>query len=137
MAKVFKLSGLARRLPAEVWATFEPILPPVVWCGNGRPPADNRTCLHGILYVLVSGVGWGLVPACFPCGKTLKSRLARWLELDCFRAAWAEPARAYERRRGVNWDKVLLDGAKRPAKKGGPPPAPARSTGPSAGPPSS
>ena len=132
MAKIFKLSGLARRLPDEVWATFEPILPPVVWCGNGRPPADNRACLHGVLYVLVSGVGWDLVPAGFPCGKTLKGRLSRWLELDCFRTVWSALARQYERLRGVNWDKVLLDGAKHKAPKGGPRPGRAPSTGPSA-----
>lgn len=134
MAKVFKLSDLARRLPDEVWGTFEPLLPPVAWKGNGRPPAGNRACLHGVLYVLVSGVGWDFVPACFPCGKTLKSRLKRWLELDCFRAAWAALAADYERLRGVNWDKVLLDGAKHKAPKGGRRPAPAPSTGPSAAP---
>ena len=121
MTKVFKLSDLARRLPDEVWVTFEPVLPPVAWKGNGRPPADNRACLHGVLYVLVSGVGWDFVPGCFPCGKTLKSRLRRRLELDCFRAAWATLAARYERLAGVNWDKVLLDGAKHKAPKGGRP----------------
>lgn len=134
MAKVFKLSDLARRLPDEVWSTFEPVLPPAVWCGNGRPPADNRACLHGILYVLVSGVGWDFVPACFPCGRTLKGRLTRWLALDRFRAVWAALAADYERLAGVNWDKVLLDGAKHKAPKGGRRPAPAPSTAASAGP---
>ena len=132
MAKVFRLSELARRLPDEVWGTFEPLLPPVAWKGNGRPPAGNRTCLHGILYVLVSGVGWDLVPACFPCGKTLKSRLKRWLELDCFRAAWTALAGRYESLAGVNWDKVLLDGAKHKSPKGGRRPARRRWTAPSA-----
>lgn len=133
MAKRFRLSDVARRLPDEVWSTFEPLLPPVPWKGNGRPPADNRACLHGVVYVLVSGVGWDLVPAGFPCGKTLKGRLRRWLALDCFRSAWAALAGDYARLRGVNWDKVLLDGAKHKAPKGGPRPARARSTGPSAG----
>ena len=136
MAKVFKLSDLARRLPDAVWRTFEPILPPVVWRGNGRPPCGNRACLHGVLYVLVSGVGWDFVPGCFPCGRTLKARLKVWLGLDCFHAAWAELARQYELLRGVNWDKVLLDGAKHKAPKGGRRPAPARSTAASAAPPS-
>ena len=135
MATVFKLSDLARRrLPDEVWRTFEPVLPPAVWCGNGRPPADNRACLHGILYVLVSGVGRDLGTACFPCGKTLKGRLRRWLArtglLPC-RLGTTGRAR-YESRRGVNWDKVLLDGAKHKAPKGGRRPAPAPSTAASA-----
>jgi transposase len=114
-----RLSDLARKLPGEVWAVFEPILPPVVWCGNGRPPAGNRECLHGLLYILISGVGWEFVPPCFPCGKTIKARLQQWLERDSFRTGWQQLAEKYERLRGINWDKVLLDGAKHKAQKGG------------------
>ena len=131
--KVFRVSDLARRLPEEVWRTFEPVLPPVVWKGNGRPPVGNRVCLHGILYVLVSGVGWDLVPACFPCGRTLKGRLKAWLGVDAFRRVWAELAGKYERLRGINWDKILLDGAKHKAPKGGRTPGRVPWTGPSAG----
>lgn len=119
---MMKLSDLSRRLPDEVWSTFNPVLPPVVWCGNGRPPWDNRAVLHGLLYVLISGVGWEMVPPCFPCGKTIKARLKTWLELDCFRTAWRQLAEQYERLRGINWDKILLDGSKHKAPKGGMPP---------------
>ena len=37
-----QLTDFARKVPDDVWALFEPILPPVVWCGNGGPPDDNR-----------------------------------------------------------------------------------------------
>jgi transposase len=114
-----RLSDLARRLPDEIWRTFEPALPPVVWCGNGCPPYSNRECLHGVLYVLVSGVGWDFVPSCFPCGKTLKSRMKEWLELESFRAVWRQLAEQYEALHGINWDKVLIDGSKKKAQKGG------------------
>lgn len=127
-----KLSDLSRRLPDEVWQTFAPILPPVVWCGNGRPPCGNRPVLHGLLYVLVSGIGWEMVPPCFPSGKTLRRRLKRWLELDCFRTAWAGLARRYDCLWGINWDQVLLDGSKHKAPKGGAARAPRRSTAASA-----
>lgn len=114
-----ELSDFARRLPDEVWAVFEPILPAVTWCGNGRPPASNRDCLHGLLYVLVSGVGWKMVPSGFPCGKTIQARLKGWLKRDCFRTAWEHLAERYARLRGINWDKVLIDGSKHKALKGG------------------
>jgi transposase len=120
-----KLSAIARHLPDEVWAVFEPILPPAVWCGDGRPPASNRRVLHGLLYVLITGIGWDYLPPCFPCGKTIRARLRAWLALDAFREAWRQLAERYERLHGVNWDKVLLDGCRRPAKKGAPAPAPA------------
>src|SRR5207245_11113605 len=50
------LTDFARKVPDDVWTLFEPILPPVVWCGNGCPPYDNRECLHAVLYVLVMGM---------------------------------------------------------------------------------
>ena len=132
-----RLQTRARRLPDEVWAVFEPILPPVVWCGEGRPPASNHDCLRGRIYVPITGIGWEYVPPCFPSGKTIQRRLAVWLESDAFRTAWQRLAERYAELHGVNWDKVLLDGSKKPSKEGAPGPAPARSIGPSAGPPPS
>ena len=105
---------IARRLPDEVWALFEPLLPPVVWCGEGRPPASSPTCLHGLLYVLITGIGWEYVPPCSPCGRTLKV----WLKRDNFRTAWQQLAQRYQQLHGINWDKILLDGSKKPSKKG-------------------
>jgi transposase len=127
-----QLHTLARRLPDEVWVLFEPILPPVVWGGEGRPPASNRVVLHGLRYVLITGIGWDYVPPCFPCGKTLQGRLRRWLEFDAFRTAWQQMARRYEQLHGINGDKVLVDGSKKPSKKGARTPARAPSIGPSA-----
>lgn len=119
-----RLSDFSRRLPGEVWAVFEPVLPPVIWVGNGRPPESNHDCLHGLLYVLVSGIGWEMVPPCFPSGKTIQRRLKIWLESDCFRTAWQGLAQQYENLNGINWDKVLIDGSKHKAQKGGPRPVP-------------
>ena len=114
-----KLHTIARRLPDEIWAIFEPVLPPVVWSGEGRPPVSNHKCLHGLLYVLITGIGWEMLPKkVFPSYKTIQRRLKRWLELECFHAAWQELARRYQRLHGINWDQVLLDGSKKPSKKG-------------------
>ncbi len=113
-----QLTDFARKVPDEVWALFEPILPPVVWCGNGCPPYGNRECLHAVLYVLVTGIGWRMLPAGFPSYKTVQRRLKVWLTLDAFRIAWQQLARRYEALQGINWDEVLLDGSKKPAKKG-------------------
>jgi hypothetical protein len=52
-----QLTDFARKIPDEVWRLFEPILPPVIGCGNGGRPYDNRQCLHALLYVLVTGIG--------------------------------------------------------------------------------
>ena len=71
-----RLRDVARGLPPEVWAAFAPVLPVVVWCGNGRPPVGNERVLHALLYVLVSGIGWDLLPwPAFPSARTVRRRL--------------------------------------------------------------
>lgn len=113
-----KLTDFARQLPEEVWQLFQPLLPPVVWCGNGRPPASNYDCLHALFYVLVSGIAWRMLPKGFPSYKTVQRRLKLWLQRDTFRIAWHQLAQRYEALHGINWDQIRLDGSKKPSKKG-------------------
>jgi transposase len=108
-----QLKDLARRLPDDIWAIFEPILPAKVWFGNGRPPCGNRECLHALLYVLASGISWEFLPWCFPSYKTVQRRLKDWLREDAFLRAWQQLAERYERLHGINWDQVLLDGSEK------------------------
>ena len=124
-----ELKDITRGVPEEIWTVFEPILPPVVWCGNGRPPKGNRECFHALLSVLVSGIPWEMLPVGFPSYKTVQRRLKRWLERDAFRAAWRQLAQRYEQLQGINWDQVLIDGSKKPSTKGVNRLAPRRSTG--------
>jgi transposase len=114
-----KLTDFVADVPEDVWSLFEPILPPVVWVGVGRKPKSNRACLHALLYVLIAGIGWEFLPKSFPSYKTVQRRLKCWLALDCFHTAWRQLARRYVRLHGINWDQVLLDGSKKPSKKGG------------------
>jgi transposase len=120
-----QLTDFAREVPDEVWTLFAPILPPVVWCGNGCPPYDNRECLHAVLYIWVTGIGWQMLPKGFPSYKTVQRRLKVWLHQEAFRRAWQQLAQRYATLQGINWDEVLLDGSKKPAKKGASRPAPA------------
>ena len=113
-----QLTDFVRGVPDDVWAVFEPILPPVVWKGNGRKPKENRECPHALLYLLIAGIGWELMPPGFPSAKTVRRRLKTWLARDCFHTAWAQLAQRYVRLHGINWDQVLLDGSKKPSKKG-------------------
>lgn len=127
-----QLTDFVRDVPDDIWAVFAPILPPVVWQGNGRKPKGNRQCLHGLFYVLVSGIAWEMLPVCFPSYKTIQRRLKRWLQLEVFHTAWKQLAQRYERLHGINWDQILLDGSKKPSKKGVKRPALRRSIVPSA-----
>lgn len=113
-----QLKDLPRRLPDDIWAIFEPVLPARVGAGTGRPPATDRDCLHALLYVLASGISWEFLPWCFPSYKTVQRRVKEWMRRDAFLTAWRRLAERYEAVHGINWDQVLLDGSKKPAKKG-------------------
>jgi transposase len=113
-----QLKDIARRLPEDIWAAFAPVLPERVYAGVGCKPYGNRECLHALLHVLASGIAWEMLPWCFPSYKTVQRRLKAWLRDDAFLRAWARLAERYERLHGINWDQVLLDGSKKPSKKG-------------------
>jgi transposase len=113
-----QLTDFVRGVPDDIWAVFEPLLPAVVWKGNGRKPYSNRQCLHALLYVLAAGIAWEMMPLCFPSSKTVQRRLKVWLRLDLFHQAWQQLARRYEQLQGINWDQILLDGSKKPSQKG-------------------
>jgi transposase len=113
-----QLTDFARKVPEDVWTLLAPLLPPVVWCGNGCPPYANRECRHALLYVLVTGMGGQMLPPGLPSYKTVPRRLKVWLELDAFRTAWSQLVHRYEALQGINWEEVLLEGSKKPAKKG-------------------
>ena len=70
--------------------------------------------------VLRAGVRHRLADAAqgFPSYRTVQRRLKRWLALDTFRTAWRPLAQRCERRQGISGDQVLLDGSKKPSKKG-------------------
>jgi transposase len=113
-----QLTDFVRDVPEDVWVVFEPLLPPVVWQGNGRKPKSNRRCLHALFYVLVTGIAWRMLPLCFPSYKTVQRRLKVWLRLAVFRTAWEQLAQRYQQFHGINWDQLLIDGSKKPSKKG-------------------
>jgi transposase len=105
-------------VPDDVWALFEPTLPNVVWKGVGRKPTSNRLCVHALLDVLITGMGWEYRPKGFPSYKTVQRRLQPWLSLDCFHTAWQQRAQRYVRLHSINGDQVLRDSSTKPSKTG-------------------
>jgi len=56
--------SMAKRLvPDELWMIIAPLLPPETPKPNGgRPRVPDRAALAGIIYVLKSGIPWGMLP---------------------------------------------------------------------------
>src|SRR5688572_4292217 len=54
----------AELLPEELWREVEHLLPPPPPPSpkGGRPPADNKSALRGIIFVLRFGIPWQALP---------------------------------------------------------------------------
>ena len=68
-----------RVLTDEQWRRIAPHLPahPPSPAG-GRPRADDRECLEGILWLLRTGARWQDIPVDLPSGSTCWRRLQEW-----------------------------------------------------------
>ncbi len=73
-----RLLSMSRRdLTNEQWERLRPLLPPQK-PKTGRPAADHRTILNGILWILRTGAPWRDLPECYGPWQTVASRFYRW-----------------------------------------------------------
>lgn len=76
-----------RRVTDALWARVAGLRPerPARPKG-GRPWADDRECLEGIVWVLSTGSPWQAMPADLPSGSTCWRRLRDWAGEGVFEA---------------------------------------------------
>jgi transposase len=58
------------------WVALEPFLPGVVT--GGRPRADDRRLLNGIVWKIRSGAAWRDIPARYGSWQSVYTRFRRW-----------------------------------------------------------
>ena len=105
-----------------LWAAVKPPLPkkPPKPKG-GRPRISDRAVLTGILFVLLSGIPWELLPQEMGCGSgmTCWRRLRDWQRAD----VWQQVHHAFLQRLQdagqIDWERASLDSASVPAPAGG------------------
>jgi transposase len=109
-------------IPDELWEEIRPLLPahPRHPCG-GRPWADDRSCLRGIVFVLRTGIPWQQLPTeVFGIsGSTCWRRFAGWTRFG----VWTEVHRRLLNRLGrlgeVDLSAAVIDSASVRAVFGG------------------
>ena len=106
-------------LTDERWRRIEPLLPPPRQ-GRGRPRADDRKTLNGILHVLRTGCRWQDVPREYGSPSTCWRRLRTWEEDGTWERLWRALLALLDERGKLEWAKAFLDGSFVPAKKGEP-----------------
>jgi transposase len=121
----------------ELWSVVEPLLPrrperPKV----GKPRADDRVCLTGILFVLKTGIAWEDFPCEMGCcGMTLLNRLRQWQKAGVWEAMHQVMLDELRAAGIIDLSRVVVDSATVRAPRGGkkraPAPWTAGKTGPS------
>ena len=99
------------------WQNVRPLLPPPRK-SRGRPRADDRKTLNGILYVLRTGCRWEDVPREYGSPPTCWRRLRRWEQDGTWEKIWRSLLSLLDEQGKIRWDKAFLDGSFVPAKKG-------------------
>lgn len=111
------------RVTDEMWAKFEPLIPPRVNThkfGGGRPPTPDRDCLDAIFFRLRTGCQWKALSATGICaGSTAHDRFQRWGREGVFRRFWEAGLLEYDGLRGLDWSWLSVDGAMNKAPLGG------------------
>ncbi len=112
--------GTIWRLPDEAWARIEPVLlARYPLPRTGRPRADLRRVLDGIIFRLRSGVQWNQLPVEFGDDSTVHRWFQRFVEDGVFEEIWAVFAAECEALGDLDWEWQAADGMMGKARMGG------------------
>ena len=123
-------------LDERLWRRAERLLPkPPPRPKGGRPRADDRRCLEGILYSLRTGCPWEYLPGELGVsGMTCWRRLRDWQAAGVWAALHLALLDALGREGLLDWSRASVDSASLGAKRGARKRVPAPSTGASRAP---
>jgi transposase len=109
-----------RQLTDAQWGRIAPLLPvhPPSPKG-GRPRADDRECLEGLLWLLRSGARWQDIPVDLPSGSTCWRRLQEWSSEDVLEQIQAVLIEELHELGRIDFSELLVDATFIRAKKGG------------------
>ena len=113
------MARYGRLLTDAQWEKIRPLLPKRPRRPQGgRPPANDRQVLEGILWILRSGARWQDLPEEFPSPATCWRRLRDWEEQEVWLTIWRAFLAELNQREQLDWSESFLDGSFAPAKKG-------------------
>ena len=110
-------------VPEALWQRMEPLLPKRRrHRKGGRPYADDRAALRGILFVLKTGIAWEDLPAEVfgVSGVTCWRRLNQWSKAGVFARLHEKLLDELGMKRRIDWSRASFDSGSVRAQKGGP-----------------
>lgn len=110
------------RLPDEIWAQMEPLLPPrkphPLGCHN--PRVSDRAAMDAILFVLRTGCQWNALSATGICSSSsAHRRFQEWAQAGVFEEFWRLGLLALDALDGIDWSWLAMDGVMTKAPLGG------------------
>jgi putative transposase len=108
------------KVPDELWIVIWPILlrafPTKI---RGRPRADWRRILNGIIYQMRTGCQWNHLPKEFGSDRTVHRWFTKWCRAGVFKKVWSVLLRRSDELGDVKWKWQSADGAMGKARMGG------------------
>lgn len=108
------------RIPDPLWPLIEALIveldPP---SPTGRPRAEPRRTLDGIIFRLRSGCQWNQLPADFGDDSTVHRWLVRWRKVGLWDRLWATLVEHCDALGEVDWQWQAADGMMGKARMGG------------------
>lgn len=109
----------AAMLTDKQWGKIEPLLPKLRKNKRGgRPWANSRRVLAGILWIARSGARWQDLPAEDPSPATCWRRLNDWERRGVWPTIWRSFLGELNRNGHLDWSEAFIDGSFASAKKG-------------------
>ncbi len=108
-----------RKLSERQWRLIEPLLPRQDFRKGGRPRADDKKTIEGILWVLRTGAQWNELPGKYGSPMTCWRRLKTWQKQGVWKKIWQRLVVLLDKENNVDLEVTYLDGTFAPAKKGG------------------
>jgi len=111
-----EVTALATPLTDAQWEAVRPVLPPQR--RRGRPRADDRRTLDGILYVLRNGCRWQDVPRQYGDPVTCWRRFVRWESDGTWERIWRALLAVMDPLARLAWALAFMDSRYVPTKPG-------------------
>ncbi len=99
------------------WMRIEPLLPPRP--KEGRPRADDRAIVNGILFVLITGCRWIDIPQTYGDDSTANRRLRRWEKLGVWKRIMDSLINEGYGNGTIQIEELSIDSSTVAARKGG------------------
>src|SRR4051794_38649428 len=105
-------------LTDQQWTVIEKLIPKKK-SRRGRPQADPRKTLNGIIYVLKTGCAWADMPRKYGAYTTCWRRLKECQRTGIWERIWRKLLQMLDEQGRLDWSTGFLDGSFVAAKRGG------------------